>query len=48
MPTSLHIDPLSTIEGRHLVLVYATVFLLQGGYFLSVAINWFKLRKPGP
>jgi hypothetical protein len=45
MPTSLHIDSLNTIEGRHLVLIYATVFLIQGGYFLYVAINWFKLRK---
>ncbi len=45
MPTSLHIDPIGTIEGRHLVLIYATVFLVQGGYFLYVATQWLKLRK---
>jgi len=45
MPGSLHIDSLSTIEGRHLVAVYAVVFLIQGGYFLYVVVNWLKFRN---
>ncbi len=46
-----HFDGWNTLEGRHLVYVYAFVILVQGGYFLYVAANWFKLRstdRPAP
>lgn len=36
---------LSTMEGRHLLAVYALVLLLQGGYFAWTAWNWRLLRK---
>jgi hypothetical protein len=41
----MHFDGWSTLEGRHLVYVYAFVILAQGGYFAYVAANWFKLRR---
>jgi hypothetical protein len=36
---------LNTMEGRHLVFAYVTVFLLQGGYATWVAYNWLKLGR---
>ena len=42
----MHFDHiLSTMEGRHLVFAYATVFLVQGGYAVWVGWNWMKLRR---
>ncbi len=35
----------ATMEIRHLVAAYATVFILQGGYFLWMALNWRKLNS---
>ena len=35
---------LATMEGRHLVLAYATVILLQGGYAAWVTTQWLRLR----
>ena len=40
-----HFDGWNTIEGRHLVYIYAVVLLIQGGYFVYVASNWLKLRR---
>ena len=40
-----HFDGWNTLEGRHLVFVYATVILIQGGYFAFVASSWLKLRR---
>ena len=42
-----HFDGLNTLEGRHLVFVYAFVILVQSGYFAYIAISWFKLRNSG-
>lgn len=39
------LDPLTTLEGRHLALSYVVVFVLQGGYFVWVVTRWLKLRK---
>jgi hypothetical protein len=33
----------ATLEGRHLVLAYAGVILIQGGYAAWIAFNWFKI-----
>jgi len=41
----MHFDGWNTLEGRHLVFVYAFVILVQTGYFTYVAINWIKLRN---
>ena len=37
---------LHTIEHRHIVYAYGIVILLQGGYFLSVARQWMRLKRP--
>jgi len=37
---------LSTLEHRHLLAAYATVLIVQGGYFLSILRGW--LRSKGP
>jgi hypothetical protein len=39
----MRFDGMNTLEGRHLVFAYASVILIQGGYFLWVVRNWFKL-----
>jgi len=39
----MHIDPFSTIEGRHLVFAYASVILIQLGYAGWVLREWRKL-----
>jgi hypothetical protein len=36
-------DGMDTIEGRHLVFAYASVILIQGGYFLYVLRSWLKM-----
>jgi hypothetical protein len=36
---------LSTLEERHLLAVYAVVFVVQIGFFAYVAWNW-SLSKP--
>jgi len=41
----MHFDGMNTLEGRHLVFAYASVFIIQGGYFLWVATRWLKLRN---
>ena len=41
----MHFDGWNTIEGRHLVLAYAAVALIQGGYLTWVAVQWQKLRN---
>lgn len=43
----LHFDGWHTLEGRHLVFVYAFVILAQSGYFAYVLVNWLRLRSPG-
>ncbi len=43
----MRFDGMDTMEGRHLVFAYASVALIQGGYFISVLLNWLKLRKSG-
>ena len=40
----MRFDGMNTIEGRHLVLAYASVALIQGGYFVSVVRNWFRMN----
>ena len=42
----MRFDGMNTLEGRHLVLSYASVFLIQGGYFLYLIRGWLKL-SPG-
>lgn len=37
---------LSTMEHRHLLAAYATVVIIQGGYFILVLRGW--LRSKGP
>lgn len=39
----MRFDGFDTMEGRHLVFAYATVVLIQAGYFAYVARQWFKL-----
>ena len=41
----MHFDGWNTIEGRHLVFAYASVILIQGGYFLWILRNWLKLSR---
>jgi drug/metabolite transporter superfamily protein YnfA len=41
----MRFDGWDTIEGRHLVFVYASVILIQGGYLLWVITRWLKLRN---
>ena len=43
----MRFDGWNTIEGRHLVFIYATVFLIQGGYFVWVIVSWLKSEKSG-
>ncbi len=44
----MHIDPWSTLEGRHLVYAYAGVILIQGGYLLWIAEDWLNLSHADP
>ena len=34
----------STMEHRHLLFAYATVLVIQGGYFGWIAWNWFHTK----
>jgi hypothetical protein len=40
----MRFDGWNTLEGRHLVLAYASVFVIQGGYLLWLVRNWLKLN----
>ncbi len=40
----MHFDGFNTIEGRHLVIAYALVILIQAGYAGWVALSWLKLK----
>ncbi len=40
----MRFDGWNTLEGRHLVFAYASVILIQGGYFAWVFHNWLKLN----
>ena len=37
---------LSTMASRHLVFVYAGVWLIQGGYLAWIAWNWRHVKNP--
>jgi hypothetical protein len=39
----MHFDGWNTLEGRHLVFAYASVILIQGGYFVWVVRSWLKV-----
>ena len=41
----MHFDGWNTIEGRHLVFAYTSIFLIQGGYFLWMIRSWLKLGQ---
>jgi hypothetical protein len=36
----------SSMEARHLLYAYVTVWVLQGGYFGWTLTQWLRLRKP--
>jgi hypothetical protein len=38
----------SSMEARHLLYAYLTVWIVQGGYFAWALTQWFRLRKPRP
>jgi hypothetical protein len=40
----MRFDGMNTMDGRHLVFAYASVVLVQGGYFLWVLRNWLALK----
>lgn len=44
----MRFDGWNTIEGRHLVFVYGSVILIQGGYVLYISAQWLKLRFSPP
>jgi hypothetical protein len=37
---------LSTMEHRHLLLVYLTIWVVQGGYLAWIARNWLRTKSP--
>jgi len=39
---------LSTLENRHLLAAYITVWAIQGGYFAWVAWQWRRTSRPRP
>jgi hypothetical protein len=39
----MHFSWMDSIHSRHLVLAYAAVIAIQGGYFLWLVRNWLKL-----
>jgi len=41
----MRFDGMDTMAGRHLVFAYASVILIQGGYFLWLLRNWFALSR---
>jgi hypothetical protein len=36
----------STLESRHLLASYGVIFLLQGGYFVWMVLNWRSAKNP--
>jgi len=40
----MHFD-MNTMAGRHLVFAYASVILIQGGYFVWIVRNLFALNR---
>lgn len=36
----------STMEHRHLLAAYATVLVIQGGYFFWVLRGWLRTKNP--
>jgi hypothetical protein len=36
----------SSMEARHLLYAYVTVWIVQGGYFAWTLTQWLRLRKP--
>jgi hypothetical protein len=36
---------MSTMEHRHLLLVYGAVVLIQGGYVGWIAWNWSRIKR---
>jgi hypothetical protein len=41
----VHFDGWNTLEGRHLVLAYASVFVIQGGYLIWIASQWLRVSR---
>lgn len=37
---------ISTMQHRHLLFAYATVLVIQGGYFGWIALSWFRTKGP--
>jgi len=37
-----------TLEQRHLLYVYLSVWIIQGGYFAWIAAQWLRTRKDLP
>jgi hypothetical protein len=37
----------TTMAHRHLVFVYAGVWLVQGAYLAWIALNWAKIKNVG-
>ena len=38
----------STLEQRHLLLVYLSVWLIQGGYFTWLTTQWLRTKRNPP
>ena len=38
----------SSMAARHLLYVYLSVWLIQGGYCAWVAWHWFRTKNPQP
>lgn len=41
----MRFDGFDTMEGRHLVFAYATVIIIQVGYFARVTVQFFKMSS---
>lgn len=41
----MRFDGWDSLEGRHLVFAYASIFLIQGGYVALIVRNWLKLNR---
>jgi len=37
-----------TMEQRHLLYVYLSVWLMQGGYFVWIALKWVQAKRHFP
>ena len=40
-----HFDGLDTLDGRHLIAIYAFVLLLQAGYATWIFVKWRRLSS---